>query len=120
METSDPSEDQEPWYSARCLFCRESPGQHNIYEERIILIRAENEDQAIQIAEDEAEEYVAGTEGWSYTGFVDVFHLFEPTIGHRSELFSLMRSSELSESDYLDRFYDSGSEHWRRDESGES
>ncbi len=117
MKTDDPIDTDEPWYSARCLFCQERSGQPNTYEERVILIRAEGWDQAFQIAEDEAKEYAATGEGWSYTGFVELFHLFESTIGDRSEIFSLIRSSNLSESEFIDRYYDDGSEHSQRADS---
>jgi hypothetical protein len=39
-----------------------------------------------------------------------VFHLFDETIGHGTEIYSLMRESQLSDKDYLDRFYDDGKE----------
>jgi hypothetical protein len=117
MENSGVTDNREPWYSARCIFCTEGLGLRRTYEERVILLRAESEDEAMRVAEEEAEEYAAGSEGWFYTGFVDLFHLFEPEIGHRIEVFSLMRSSDLSVREYLDRYYDAGSEHSRRTRS---
>ena len=114
MEPGDVSDNQEPWYSARCIFCRERPGHPNMYEERVILLQAKDEKQAIRIAEEEAAEYAEESEGWSYTGFINLYHLFDSTIGHRTEVFSLLRTSNLTESEYIDMYYDTGSERARR------
>ena len=118
MENAGAADNRETWYSARCIFCTEGLGPRKTYEERVILLRAECEDEAIRLAEEEAEEYAAESAGCSYTGFVDLFHLFESEIGHRVEVFSLMRSSVLSERDYLNRYYETGSEHSRRTKPG--
>ena len=114
MTFDEGEEQRERWYSARCVFCQERPGQSNLYEERVILINAGSEEQAIRIAEEEAEAYVAdNNEGWFYTGFLDLFHLFDASVGHKIEVFSLMRTSDLKVRDYLDRYFDTGSEHGR-------
>jgi hypothetical protein len=115
MEHGEDSTRREPWYAARCIFCDERSGTLKTYEERVILLWAESEEQAIRLAEEEAQEYAAGSPGCSYTGFLDLFHLFDEEIGHRAEVFSLMRSSDLNQNDYLNRYYDTGSEHSRRD-----
>ncbi|WP_435021000.1 DUF4288 domain-containing protein [Tundrisphaera sp. TA3] len=116
MDGCDPDEtdaEREPWYAARCIFCLEQPDQLTTYEERVILVRADSWEQAIRMAEEEAEEYVAMSEGWSYSGFLQIFHLFDRAIGHKSEVFSLMRTSELGLREYIDRFFDTGDEHLR-------
>jgi hypothetical protein len=97
MEHNEAVSNLEPWYSARCIFRFEKLGQRRIFEERVILLCAECEEEAIRIAEEEAEEYAAVSEGCFYTGLVDLFHIFEPKVGHRTEVFSLMRLSDLSE-----------------------
>lgn len=102
----------EPWYSAMCIFLhtgiKSSHGQ--VYEERAILVRAESFDEALSRAEVMAEEYAKDVEGCSYTGFVNVFHLFDENVGDGAEIYSLMRTSDLSTDEYLDRFYDTGTE----------
>ncbi len=105
---------EEPWYSARCVFCHRIATDQKTYEERVILLRAEREEEATRLAEEEAEEYAAAHEACSYTGLIDLFHLFETEIGHGAEIFSLMRSSALEAKEYLDRYYDTGCEHSRR------
>lgn len=100
----------EPWYGAKCVFRHsdlknESGG---MYEERVILLKAESGDEAIERAEKEANEYAQNLEGCSYLGYVNVFHIYDETIGDRTEVYSLMRSSKLSDEQYLDSFYDTG------------
>lgn len=102
----------EPWYGAKCVFLHTNvescPGR--VYEERVILVRAESPDAAISRAEVMAEEYAGDLDGCSYTGFIDVFHIYDESIGEGTEVYSLMRASSLSEDDYLDSFYDTGTE----------
>ena len=102
----------EPWYGAKCIFLHTKidscPGQ--VYEERIILVKAENLDDAISRAESMAEEYANDLEGCSYTGFIDVFHIYDENIGDGVEVYSLMRTSNLSKDEYLNSFYDTGME----------
>ena len=107
------NDSQEPWFAARCIFCHLLAGTETTFEERIVLLRAASEEDAFRLAEEDAGEYAAGLEGCVYTGFVDLFHLFETEVGHRTEVFSLMRSSDLSEQEYLNRYYNTGLEHWR-------
>jgi hypothetical protein len=107
----------EPWYGARCIFQHQNlqakvPGGF-VYEERLILVFAASEEEAIEKAEAEAAEY-AGSDS-TYLGYVDVFHVYETQIGEGTEVFSLMRSSNLMPEEYLNRFFDSGAEHQRRD-----
>jgi hypothetical protein len=107
------ADDQEFWYSARCVFRHRTSESQPTYEERIVLLHATSEDDAMRDAEADAVEYAAGFEGCTYTGYVDLFHLFETHVGHRGEVFSLMRSSNLDTQEYLDRFFDTGTEHRR-------
>ena len=102
----------EPWYGAKCIFLHtgieSSPAQ--VYEERVILVRAESLDDAITRAEVMAEEYAHDLDGCSYTGFVDVFHIYDENVGEGTEVYSLMRTSDLGKDEYLNRFYDTGTE----------
>ena len=102
----------EPWYGAKCVFLHTEiescPGQ--VYEERVILVRAESFDEAISRAEIMAEEYANDVDGCSYTGFVNVFHIYEENVGDGTEVYSLMRKSDLDKDEYLNTFYDTGTE----------
>ena len=102
----------EPWYGAKCVFLHTQidscPGA--VYEERVILVKANAVDEAIERAESLAKEYANDLEGCSYTGFVDVFHIYDENIGDGSEVYSLMRTSDVAQNDYLNQFYDTGRE----------
>ena len=73
-------------------------------------MRAADFDDAIAKAEAEAEEYCGTSGDTVYLDFVDVFHLFDETVAHGTEVYSLMRESELPDKDYLDHFCDDGKE----------
>ncbi len=102
------------WYAVRCIF--RSAWTHTgddvvpdeqLYEERITLWQATSVEEAIALAEAEAEDY-AGDED-EYLEIAQAYLLYDaPTQG--AEVFSLMRSSQLEPDEYLDAFFDTGSE----------
>lgn len=102
------------WYSVRCVFqlneFSESP-----YEERITLWRADDFDTAIELAEAEALDYIEDTTS-TYLGLAQCFYLGDDIqqIHSGTEVYSLMRDSQLSPDQYLDTFFDTGTEHQRR------
>ncbi|HKX29804.1 MAG TPA: DUF4288 domain-containing protein [Blastocatellia bacterium] len=98
---------KEPWYAARCVFqhLATERGPRQLYEERIVLLKAQSFDEAIQRAEKEAADYCRELEGCIYTDYVDVFHLFEAKIGDGTEIYSIMRRSDLQPEEYLDQYY---------------
>jgi hypothetical protein len=62
------SDEEEPWYSVRCVLRSASDnGSGALYEERITLWRAESFEEAIERAEREALEYSADVEA-EYVG----------------------------------------------------
>lgn len=68
----------------------------------------------MSVAEAEARAYAGECPGREYLDYVDVFHLFEDQVGHGTEVFSLMRRSELSPEEYLSTFFDTGQEYMSR------
>jgi Domain of unknown function (DUF4288) len=101
------------WYTAKTIYKHqrvEDGTPKMMFEERIVLLQATDFDDAIAKAEAETTEYCDINDGTVYLGFVDVFHLFDETVGHGVEVYSLMRESNLSDKDYLDHFYDDGKE----------
>lgn len=101
------------WYSAKCVFRHNAPAGSSgkfAYEERIIVLRADNLADAIKRAEKEAHGYAAGLEGVEYTGFVAAYDLGEDKITDCSEVYSILRDSNLEAEAFLDRYYDDGSE----------
>ena len=105
------------WYAVRCLFESTWPPNDGTdpahrYEERITLWRATSMDDAIALAETEAEAYADTIDGVPspYLGLAQGYAL-EGDPGHGAEVFSLMRSNHLSGTEYLDAFFDTGHEH---------
>ena len=96
------------WYAVRCIF-RWTKADDQPYEERITLWRAADLDAAIAEAEAEAREY-ADNVGVTYLGFAQGYETGEKELTEGSEVFSLIRQSNLEISDYLDHFFDTGAE----------
>ena len=103
-------ENTEPWYGVRLVY-RLTGTSRQAYEERVIIVRAESDDDAIAKAETHSKEYESETT--EYVGYAMAFHLFDqdgPCLGPGTEVFSLIRKSELHPEEYLDRFHDTGNE----------
>lgn len=100
----------------RCVFGVGWPPEAvgKIYEERVTLWRASSADEAIARAEAEALEYAAeiADSPSSYLGLAQSFLMFEEP-GDGKEVFSLMRGSDLMPQDYLDTYFDVGTERQR-------
>lgn len=102
------------WFAAKTV-CKhqrveEGGASKTLFEERVVLLQAADFEDAIARGEVEAQEYCRGIRDVTYTGYIHVYRLFAGTVGHGTEVFSLMRESELSDKDYLDHFYDDGRE----------
>jgi len=95
------------WYSAQCIFLHADKihGPQQMYEERIVVLRAESMEAAIERAEKEAKDYCGDVNGCSYIGYVNVFALYDDEIGDGSEIFSSMQKSQLVPKEYLDLHY---------------
>ena len=103
------------WYSVRCVFrLDEGRDADSAYEERVTLWRADDFDSAIELAEREALEYIEDTD-WAYLGLAQCFFLGDDVdkIVPGVEVFSLIRDSDLTPEEYLDEFFDTGTEHQR-------
>lgn len=85
--------------------------QAHRYEERITIWQASTIDEAIRMAEAEAEQYagITGEPVDVYLGLAQAYDLADPP-GHGTEVFSLMRDSQLDPGQYLDQFFDTGFE----------
>lgn len=94
------------WFGVRCVL---KDLENELYEERITLWKANDFGSAVALAETEAREYAEAVGGLTYLDFAQAYHLAEePT--HGSEVFSLIRESSLEGEEYLDTFFDTGSE----------
>jgi hypothetical protein len=84
------------------------PGQID-YEERITIWRAATAKEAMALAEAECQRYVEDL-GGDVLGLTQSYALaMKP--GHGAEVFSLIRRSDLLPDEYLDRHFDTGTEH---------
>lgn len=92
------------WYSVRCHFRIDE--RH--YEERITVWQAVGFDEAIDLAEAEAESYTDG----DYLGSCDCFHLSDAGMraSQGAEIYSLVRASALDPDTYLRTFFFTGTE----------
>jgi hypothetical protein len=101
------------WYTVRCVFRLNSISQ-SLYEERMTLWRAETLDEAVLLAEADAAEY-AEMVGAENLGLAQAYFLTESeSPANSAEVFSLIRESDLGPSDYLNRFFDTGTERQQR------
>jgi hypothetical protein len=85
----------------------------HVYEERIIVVRATSEKDAMRKGEREARQYSKGLDSVERLKFIETFHLFGGVIRGGTEVFSLMRSSNLDGTQFLNRYFDEGSAHSR-------
>lgn len=101
------------WYAVRCVFGQVGAddvetGQDWTYEERITLWQAESAEEAIGYAEDEARRHADYADA-VYLGSARAYQLAGDP-GSGSEVFAVLRASELGPEDYVHRFVDTGRE----------
>ena len=80
----------------------------NLYEERITLWQTDSFEKAIALAESEVEEH-ARIVGSEYVGLAQACRLADQP-GHRAEIFSLMRESQLDPDTYVQTYFSTGTE----------
>ncbi len=102
------------WFSAKCIFSWKDRETKKIkgYEERIILLKSISFDEAIKKAESDAEkynDYISNTIV-EYVGFIDVFELFDEKIKDFTEVYSIVRESNLLPNGLLDKYSDDGTQ----------
>lgn len=97
------------WHAVR-TFYRWPRGSDGLqaYEERVVLFDAQSTKDAIAMAEAEAAEY-AEQMTLEVVGPVQAFQMYD-TPASGSEVFSLLRTSDLDPDRYVSRFFDTGSE----------
>lgn len=104
-----------PNFSVRCVFRWTSqPDQkrQHLYEERITLWQANDIDEAVALAEEEARSY-ASESGDEYLKYCQAYALVDEIAAAGVEVFSLLRDSDLEPAQYLDAFFDTGAERER-------
>jgi hypothetical protein len=101
------------WYGVKSLYEVQNntvTSPSHLYEERIVVLRARSFNEAIIEAEKEAKRYAGEESGITYLEYVNVFKLTSEEIQDKTEVFSLMRESELGPDKYIDRYFDTGKE----------
>ena len=103
-----------PAYSVRGIIRwskREDQAKRHVYEERITAWNAPSLDEAIELAEADAKRY-ADQEGFEALDLFQGYWLFDSIerIDDGTEVFSLLRESDLDSAEYLDAFFDTGNE----------
>lgn len=95
------------WFTAKGIFLHkpEYLNAKQWYEERIILLKAKNEKEALKFAGKEAKDYIKGSEGAKFIEITDVYELYEEEISDKCEVFSSKIISLLEPQDYLEVFY---------------
>ena len=96
------------WFSVRHVVHLRSG-----YEERITLWQRDTADQAIEAAEAEAAQYAAVFQDAKPLSIYQSYELADD-LRDGGECFSLIRESDLGPEDYIDRFFDTGSERQQR------
>lgn len=105
-----------PWYAAKALFLHLELGKRSglpCYEERITLVRARSEAEALRKGETEARRYARSLDGTKYLGFITIYHLYDTVVRDGTEIYSIMRSLPLSPREFVDVHYDDGTFHAR-------
>ncbi len=103
---------QTKWFSVRTIVHRRAEG---VFEERITLWHRTDADEAADAALAESAEYAADN-GADDCGLAQVYEPYGDAVGglrspaDGSEIFSLVRQSDLSPGKYLDAFFDTGRE----------
>ncbi len=100
------------WFAVRCVFEWPSEaGECRTYEERLTLWRARSLDEAISKAKSEVAQYAqSANPALVPLDLAQAYALAEEP-GEGGEVFSLLRDSDLDGPAYLDRHFDTGTEH---------
>jgi hypothetical protein len=105
---STPKASSSGWYGVRCVVeCGRADDEH-LYEERITVWRAQSLDHAIELAEAEARVH-ARTLDSQHLGLAQAYQMADD-LTQGAEVFSLIRRSRLEPREYIDTFFDTGTE----------
>ena len=100
------------WFGVRCVFELDPETQADtdprVFEERVTIWQSSGFEMAIELAEAEAVDYATILDA-KYLGFAQAYKIEGPPM-QGSEVFSLVRQSELAPGDYLSAFFDTGRE----------
>lgn len=102
-------ENDEPWYAAKTVYYHKTS---NVYEERVVLHKAKDWDDAWDKNNAEVQEYIQSQEDIDspieLVKTIEIYHLFDERIKSGSEVFSSMRRIHGSRSEYIKIAYEKG------------
>ena len=100
------------WFGVRCVFELDpvvrADTEPRVFEERVTIWRASDFDSAIELAEADAVDYATILDA-KYLGLAQAYKI-EGTPTQGTEVYSLIRRSELAPREYLNAFFDTGRE----------
>ena len=106
------------WFGAKTLYSHVGlagpKSKKKVYEERVVVFRARDEDEAMALAEEEARKYVANLKNTRYMGYVMLYITMENVIRSGTEVYSLMRQTDLKPRAFMGRYHDAKSARARR------
>ena len=98
------------WFGVKCLFIHENmPTENNttIYEERVIVVTANDSNWAFKKGTKEAKDYARSLDGTDFLEYIECYEISEEEITDRTEILSIKRKSDLDENDFISEYYDS-------------
>lgn len=95
------------WYAVRTIV----RWPVDAYEERITIWSAASADAAIARASEEAVAYAQETVGGVALAIAQAYLIGDEPLGDGTEVFSLIRDSDLDSESYISRYFDTGREH---------
>jgi len=98
---------KENWFTAKGIFLHKAQlkNQKQWYEERIVLLKAKDEREALKLANKEAKDYVKDLADTTLVDITEIYELYEKDIDNKVEIFSSKTISTLKPNDYLETFY---------------
>lgn len=95
-------QENQPWYGVKLLFSH----SNQLLEERIIIVRAQDFDNAQAIAMQNSREYVTGLDKAKFVAIVDIFHMFDEELGSGTEVYSRMNDVQGDVDRYIKEHYE--------------
>jgi len=102
------AKNRDTWFAIKCIFRHPDIkiGPRQWYEERIILVKSDNDENAMDKGEKEAKQYAKGcSDGCEFTGHVEAWHLFDDKIEDLTEIYFDKHLSNLSSEKYIKRYF---------------
>jgi hypothetical protein len=103
------AEPSDRWFSVRVLFelvfgDETASGSHNRFEDRLILVRAKNEEEALakgaRFAEGTEEQYLSAdgqTTGWTFSHVIEAHEILDSTLQDGTEIYSAFVDQDTAE-----------------------